>query len=71
MAVIMKQVVAQVPFLWKYTGKEEDNLANYAAKSFTLNVFFDVNKRIIKPPVGIEEQTRFLVDSQAINNPNI
>lgn len=42
-----KQVVAQVPFLRKYTDKEKDNLANYAAKLFTLNVFYDVNKRII------------------------
>lgn len=57
-----KQVVAQVPFLRKYTDKEKDNLANYAAKLFTLNVFYDVNKRIIKNPVDIEEETRFLVD---------
>ena len=62
MAVMTKQVVAQVPFLQKYTDKEKDNLANYAAKLFTLNVFYDVNKRIIKNPVDIEEETRFLVD---------
>ena len=57
MAVMTKQVVAQVPFLRKYTDKEKDNLANYAAKLFTLNVFYDVNKRIIKNPVDIEEGT--------------
>ena len=62
MAVMTKQVAAQVPFLRKYTDKEKDNLANYAAKLFTLNVFYDVNKRIIKNPVDIEEETRFLVD---------
>ena len=62
MAVMTKQVVAQVPFLRNYTDKEKDNLANYAAKLFTLNVFYDVNKRIIKNPVDIEEETRFLVD---------
>ena len=62
LAVMTKQVVAQVPFLRKYTDKEKDNLANYAAKLFTLNVFYDVNKRIIKNPVDIEEETRFLVD---------
>ena len=62
MAVMTKQVVAQVPFLRKYTDKEKDNLANYAAKLFTLSVFYDVNKRIIKNPVDIEEETRFLVD---------
>lgn len=62
MAVMTKQVVAQVPFLRKYTDKEKDNLANYAAKLFTLNVFYDVNKRIIKNPVDIEEESRFLID---------
>jgi DNA sulfur modification protein DndB len=62
LAVMTKQVVAQVPFLRKYTDKEKDNLANYAAKLFTLNVFYDVNNRIIKNPVDIEEETRFLVD---------
>ena len=62
MAVMTKQVVAQVPFLRKYTDKEKDNLANYAAKLFTLNVLYDVNKRIIKNPVDIEEETSFLVD---------
>ena len=62
MAVMTKQVVTQVPFLRKYTDKEKDNLANYAAKLFTLNVFYDVNKRIIKNPVDIEEESRFLID---------
>ena len=62
MAVMTKQVVAQVPFLRKYTDKEKDNLANYAAKLFTLNVFYDVNKRIIKNSVDIEEESRFLID---------
>lgn len=51
-------VVAQVPFLRKYTDKEKDNLANYAAKLFTLNVFYDVNKRIIKNPVDIERRNQ-------------
>lgn len=62
MAVMTKQVVAQIPFLRKYTDKEKDNLANYAAKLFTLNVFYDVNKRIIKNPVNIKEETKFLID---------
>lgn len=61
-AVMTKRVVNQVPFLRKYTDKEKDNLANYAAKLFTLNVFYDVNKRIIKYSMNIEDETRFLVD---------
>lgn len=62
MAVMTKQVVAQVSFLRKYTDKEKDNLANYAAKLFTLNVFYDVNKRIIKNPNDMDSETKFLVE---------
>ena len=61
MAVMTKHVVSQVPFLRKYTDKEKDNLAQYAAKLFTLNVLYDVNKRIIKSPVDIKGETEDLV----------
>lgn len=62
MAIMTKRVVSKVSFLQKYTDKEKDNLANYSAKLFTLNVFYDVNRRIIKNSVNIEEETEFLVD---------
>lgn len=61
MAIMTKQVVAQIPFFRKYTDKEKDNLANYAAKLFTLNVLYDANKRIIKNPSDIDTETKFLV----------
>jgi DNA sulfur modification protein DndB len=62
MAIMTKQVVAQIPFFRKYTDKEKDNLANYAAKLFTLNVLYDANKRIIKNPSDIDTETKFLID---------
>jgi len=62
LAIMTKQVVAQVPFLRKYTDKEKDNLAKYAAKLFTLNVLYDANKRIIKNPTNIDTETKYLID---------
>ena len=61
MAVMTKQVIAQVPFLRKYTDKQKDNLANYAAKLFTLNVFYDVNKRIIKKLLILKKKPNSLL----------
>lgn len=61
-ALSTKQVVDQIPFLRKYTDKEKDNLAKYAAKLFTLNMICDANKRIIKPPTNFEAETKFLLD---------
>ena len=63
MAIMTKQVVDQIPFLRKYTDKEKDNLASYAAKLFTLNVLYDANKRIIKnPSEDITTETQFLIN---------
>ena len=62
MAVMTKQVVTQIPFFRKYTDKEKDNLANYAAHLFTLSVLYEVNRRIIKNPVDIHSETEFLID---------
>lgn len=62
LAIMTKQVVANVPFFRKYTDKEKDNLANFAAKLFTLNVLYDANQRIIKNPINIEDETKFLIN---------
>lgn len=61
LAVMTKTVVAQIPFFRKYTDKEKDNLAQYAANLFTLSMFYDVNKRIIKTSSNIEKETEFLL----------
>jgi DNA sulfur modification protein DndB len=61
-ALSTKHVVDQIPFLQKYTDKEKDNLAKYAAKLFTLNMICDANKRIIKNPTNSTEEIKFLID---------
>lgn len=62
MALMTKEVVKQVEFLRKYTDKEKDNLAKFAARFFTLNTIYDANKRIIKNPKNNEKETQFLIN---------
>lgn len=61
-ALITKEVVAQIPFFRKYTDKEKDNLGKFASKFFTLNTLSDANRRILKAPVNSEEERRFVLD---------
>ena len=70
MAVMTKKVVDQIPFLRKYTDKEKDNLAKYAAKLFALSVFYDVNRRIIKNSTDIDRELEFLIKfwTAVVNN---
>lgn len=61
MALMTKRMVNEIPFFRKYTDKEKDNLAKYAAKFFTLNVLYDTNKRIIKSPENTQDEAEFLL----------
>lgn len=61
-ALITKEVVDKIPFFKKYTDKEKDNLGKFASKFFTLNTLSDANRRILKVPVNIEEDRRFILD---------
>lgn len=47
-ALITKNTVDSILFLRKYTDKEKDNLSKYSSNIFTLNTFFEANKRIYK-----------------------
>ena len=47
-ALITKKTVDSIPFLRKYTDKEKDNLSKYSSNIFTLNTFYEANKRICK-----------------------
>lgn len=47
LAVINREVVADVKFLNQYTDREKDNLGKYSSNLFTLNIFYKANKRII------------------------
>lgn len=46
-AVLTRDVVMRVPFLNNFTDKEKDNLGKYSSNLFTLNTFYNANKRIL------------------------
>lgn len=47
LAVMTRNVVSNIEFFDRYTDKEKDNLGKYASNLFTLNTFYNANKRII------------------------
>ena len=46
-AVMTRNVISNVDFFDRYTDKEKDNLGKYASNLFTLNTFYNANKRMI------------------------
>lgn len=60
-AIISKRVVDEIPFLKKYTDKEKDNLGKFSSNIFTLNTFYNANKRILSnSPKSMEENYTFV-----------
>lgn len=60
LAVMTRNVISKIVFLNQYTDKEKDNLGKYASNLFTLNTFYNANKRIIGGK-NIEEDTEAFV----------
>ena len=46
-AIISKNIVDEIPFFHKYTDKEKDNLGKFSSNLFTLNTFYNANKKIL------------------------
>lgn len=47
LAVATRNVISQIDFLNKYVDKEKDILGKYSSALFTLNTFYNANKRIL------------------------
>ena len=47
LAVVTRNVISQIPFLNEYVDKEKDNLGKFSSSLFTLNTFYNANKRIL------------------------
>ena len=45
--MMTRNVVSSIDFFDRYTDKEKDNLGKYASNLFTLNTFYNANKRMI------------------------
>lgn len=59
-AVCTRRVVSEIPFLDRYTDKEKDNLGKYSSSLFTLNMFYNANKKIIGKAKLTGEATNFI-----------
>lgn len=71
LAVITRNVVAQIPFLDTFTDKEIDNLGKYSSNLFSLNTFYKANKKILQSSVPAADAEDFLVDFWRLISQNI
>lgn len=62
LAVITRNVVSKVPFLYEYVDKEKDILGKFSSSLFTLNVFYTANKRILGRNNCGEDAEKFLIE---------
>ena len=47
LAVVTRNVISKIPFLNEYVDKERDNLGKFSSSLFTLNTFYNANRRIL------------------------
>ena len=47
LAVSTRACISKIPFLDEYVDKEKDNLGKFSSSLFTLNTFYNANKRIL------------------------
>lgn len=62
LAVVTRKVVSCVDFINMYTDKEKDILGKYSSNLFTLNTFYNANKKIIQRAEITKECELFLID---------
>jgi len=62
LAVITKRIVADIPFLCKYTDLEKDNLGKNSSKLFTLYNLYRVNKLILGKEEISDDSAGFLFE---------
>lgn len=60
-AVVTRSVIEKIPFLNEYTDKEKDILGKYSSCLFTLNTFYNANKRILQKKKVTEMDEKFLI----------
>lgn len=60
-ALISKKLVNEIPFFRKYTDKEKDNLGKFSSNIFTLNTFYNANKRILGSGKHTEQDYEFVL----------
>lgn len=61
-AILTKNVIDNIQFLHKYTDKEKDNLGKFSSNIFTLNTFYEANKRILSSSLNISDEYNFVLE---------
>lgn len=61
LAVATRNTISQIPFLNEYVDKEKDNLGKFSSALFTLNTFYNANKKILKRGICDEEFETFIM----------
>lgn len=60
LAVVTRNMVLKISFLNEYVDKERDNLGKFSSSLFTLNTFYNANKRILRRNVCDAKFERFV-----------
>lgn len=70
LAVITRKTISQIPFLNRYTDKEKDILGKFSSNLFTLNTFYNANRRIVRQTLSPQAAETFLLDywSEVVNH---
>ena len=61
-AVVTRSVIEKISFLNEYTDKEKDILGKYSSCLFTLNTFYNANKRILQKKKVSDSDEDFLIE---------
>lgn len=62
LAITIRNIISNIPFLNKYTDKERDILGKFSSKLFTLSTFYNASKRIVRSLEINEGIESFLFD---------
>ena len=60
-AILTKDVIENIQFFRKYTDKEKDNLGKFSSNIFTLNTFYEANKRILGSSSKVPDKYDFVL----------
>ena len=61
LAVATRTTISNIPFLNEFVDKEKDNLGKFSSSLFTLNTFYNANKRILKRGICDTNFNNFLL----------
>jgi len=60
-AILTKDIIDNIEFFHRYTDKEKDNLGKFSSNIFTLNTFYEANKRILSSSSKVSNEYDFVL----------